>query len=214
MKSVMLSVQPYWTYLIIAKAMWGASESKTIELRKNFPKTEEWNKKVILYCSKNKQSFKKIPKQYQPLMEKFLGKVIGEFVCDEIKQIMYDVPCSMSAFEMGFGYFQEPRFNIYLNDTCLSEDELFEYLGEADDISNESHPYPTYKFENGYAWHISDLKIYGKPKELSEFYSLPSKCRSSCKEENPMQFCGDCKQIKANRKIIKPPQSWCYCEEA
>ena len=34
-----------------------------------------------------------------------------------------------------------------------------------------------------YGWHISDLKIYDKPKELSEF------------------------------KVTRPPQSWCYVEE-
>ena len=34
-----------------------------------------------------------------------------------------------------------------------------------------------------YGWHISDLKIYDKPKELREF------------------------------KVTRPPQSWCYVEE-
>ena len=36
---------------------------------------------------------------------------------------------------------------------------------------------------NMYGWHISNLKIYDKPKELSEF------------------------------KVTRPPQSWCYVEE-
>ena len=41
-----------------------------------------------------------------------------------------------------------------------------------------------------YGWHISDLKIYDKPKLLSDF-----------------------KLWNRKYKIEKPPQSWCYVEE-
>ena len=83
MKSVLIAIQPYWVFLIIAKIMgWEINQEKTVEVRKTFPKDLDWNKKAIIYCSKNKQSFNRIPKKYQPLMEKFLGKVIGKFVCD------------------------------------------------------------------------------------------------------------------------------------
>ena len=84
-KAVLMSMQPYWVFLIIAKKMgWNIGKEKTIEVRKNYPKDEKWNKVAKIYCSKDKKSFSKIPKEYQPLMEQFSGKVIGEFVCDSI----------------------------------------------------------------------------------------------------------------------------------
>ena len=47
-----------------------------------------------------------------------------------------------------------------------------------------------------YAWHISDLVIYDKPKELSEFEGL----RKTKFGYEPIE-------------IKRPPQSWCYVEE-
>ena len=88
MKSVLISIRPYWVFLIIAKVMgWNIGEEKTIEVRKNYPKDENWDKVAKIYCSKDKKSFAKIPKEYQPLMEQFLGKVIGEFCCNKVENI-------------------------------------------------------------------------------------------------------------------------------
>lgn len=87
-KAVMLSIQPYYVFLIIARLMgWNIPQEKTVEVRKDYPKASDWNKRVHIYCSKNKKSFNRIPKEYQPLMKKFLGMVIGEFVCDGIVQL-------------------------------------------------------------------------------------------------------------------------------
>ena len=47
-----------------------------------------------------------------------------------------------------------------------------------------------------YGWHISDLKVYDKPKELSEFEGL----RKTKFGYEPIE-------------ITRPPQSWCYVEE-
>jgi len=55
------------------------------------------------------------------------------------------------------------------------------------------------KYANGkplYGWHISDLKIYDEPKELSDFTRL----RETKFGYEPV-------------KIERPPQSWCYVEE-
>lgn len=66
----------------------------------------------------------------------------------------------------------------------------------------------------GYAWHISDLKIYDKPKELSEFFA---KCRISDKK---CRLCNNCFEREdsygryyAVKKLTRPPQSWCYVQE-
>lgn len=85
MKEVLISIKPYWVFLIIAKTM------DTVEVRKTCPQDDEWNKVGKIYCTKDKKSFNLIPKKYQPFMEKFLGKVVGEFICDYIYENMpYD----------------------------------------------------------------------------------------------------------------------------
>ena len=57
-----------------------------------------------------------------------------------------------------------------------------------------------------YGWHITDLKIYDKPKELSEF---KTGCKG-CKERDTYH----CKfYCYGERPITRPPQSWCYVEE-
>ena len=53
-----------------------------------------------------------------------------------------------------------------------------------------------------YAWHISDLVIYDEPKELGEFHSY--NCGVKIENGYPMP----------THEITRPPQSWCYVEEA
>ena len=61
-----------------------------------------------------------------------------------------------------------------------------------------------------YGWHISDLKIYDKPKELSEF-CIP--CKVSCENcKNPLYFECWCEE-KGKKIVTRPPQSWCYVED-
>lgn len=62
---------------------------------------------------------------------------------------------------------------------CLTREEIVNYLKGT-----------------GYGWHISDLRIYDSPKELSEFTGLR-----------------DTKFGAAPYEIKRPPQSWCYVEE-
>ena len=70
-----------------------------------------------------------------------------------------------------------------------------------------------------YGWHISDLKIYDKPKKLSEFLN-------PCKEyEKDDPRCGNCDFYHSMgeypaecacdglKPLTRPPQSWCYVEE-
>ncbi|MCI5796075.1 MAG: hypothetical protein MR019_04320 [Ruminococcus sp.] len=67
------------------------------------------------------------------------------------------------------------------------------------------------KYANGkplYGWHISDLVIYDKPKELSEF---EKPCNHNCFVPCP-HYRG--KEYECEKPIItRPPQSWCYVEE-
>lgn len=83
---------------------------------------------------------------------------------------------------------------------CLSYEELETYLG---------------KFV-GYGWHISDLKIYDKPKELGEFRKPCNHINDCCTcKEAEFQYDGDeLRGLICKREIslTRPPQSWVYCE--
>lgn len=200
MKSVLISIQPYYVFLIIARLMgWDIVQEKTLEVRKDFPKAPSWNKITNIYCSKNRKSFNRIPVQYQSLMEKLLGKVIGEFVCDKI----YDITTPKDYFSeyLFFAHHgnspeesQDLDANKLLEETCLSMQDMIDYASG----------------KTLYGWRISDLKIYDTPKELREFRGL-------CKYED--RDCCACpyydydKMDCAGRTIKRPPQSWFYVEE-
>lgn len=194
MKSVMISIKPYWVFLIIAKTMgWNINKEKTVEVRKTCPRDNEWNKVGKIYCTKDKQSFNCIPKEYQPFMKKFLGKVIGEFVCDNIfsMSITYSDPNNrMSAREFSF--------------TCLTYKQIIDYLGNG---------------KRGYGWHISDLVIYDKPKELEAFTTFCDANKKRC--ANCKHYLFDNDDLNGYRRwcdvchrkpLTRPPQSWCYIE--
>lgn len=84
------------------------------------------------------------------------------------------------------------------------------------------------KYSNGkevFGWQISDLVIYDKPKDLSDFI-IPSKI--GCCNEGNCRGCrwfdrgngfnveDDCKApfcTDEYKPLRKAPQSWCYCEE-
>lgn len=182
MKAVLMSIQPYWVFLIIAKKMgWNIDKDKTVEVRKSRPKAESWNKVTKIYCSKDKRSFAKIPKEYRPFMKQLLGKVIGEFVCEDITDIHYH------EAEGGYSVaMSHPLCDFFAEKTCLKYKELHKYL----------------QGNNGYGWHISNLVIYDDPKELSEF------SRHDNSYDNAFGWAfGDRAQSVS---ITRPPQSWCY----
>jgi len=175
MKAVLISIQPKW----VAKI---ANGEKTIEVRKTAPKCEE-PFKCYIYCT-----FPKKPAYTLWLnrrtKNKFLadGKVIGEFVCDKVFLL------HPYTYDRGSADLERRKFiqtfegsskeNEILAATCLTQDEMFDYIGAGN---------------YGYGWHISDLKIYDKPKELSEFFTPMGK--------------------KPSYMVERPPQSWQYVEE-
>jgi predicted transcriptional regulator len=92
---------------------------------------------------------------------------------------------------------------IPLSGTCLDAYELMNYAEE----------------KTVYGWHISNLIIYDKPKELSEFYvycdrcdKRPISCKFAYEESNENGYYSEC-MCDFKRPIERPPQSWCYVEE-
>ena len=77
----------------------------------------------------------------------------------------------------------------------LTQEELEKYLGGYE----------------GYGLHISGLKVYDTPKELSEF-------REACAHD---WYCDSCAMYRENTgtcgneslRLKRPPQSWCYVQE-
>ena len=195
-KSVLISIHPKWVEKI-------ASGEKTIEVRKSRPKLETSFK---CYIYETQGEYKTGTGIFAYGIElkgakKGKGKVIGEFVCDRIYKFA----------GRWFGDYTRPFGTeaMILRESCLTLDELTNYLS----------------LKNGYAWHISDLKIYDKPKELREFYIFDSDKRRpsvDC-EYKKRGFSHDwclqtdnrfCNELLCDKKRIKrPPQSWCYVEE-
>ena len=63
-----------------------------------------------------------------------------------------------------------------------------------------------------FGWHISDLKIYAKSKDLEEFFNWKKcdSCKKSGYESAACMYDEDC---RVPAVITRPPQSWCYVEE-
>ena len=160
---------------------------KTLEIRKSDLKNLPQD--VLYYMSKDEKSFAKIPKEFQEKYRKHFGKVGIEFTCD--KSICLDYyPQDYTGMP---GKFSE----MICKESCLSYDEIMAYK----------------KGKLAYGWHISDLKIYDKPKELSELWG-----RKNCLAADTVE-CWNCfaacREINGRRyqPLCRPPKSWCYIEE-
>lgn len=189
MKAVLLSIQPKYCELI-------ASGKKTIEVRKTRPKIDT-PFKCYIYCTigNGVKGDYLVPSGIQ------CGKVIGEFVCDDIDtvQVFNDILYCVKNSQAN-----------KLKQMCLTIEEVKAYLGA----------------NHGFNWHITDLKIYDKPKDLSEFYVEGDCDCMNCKicawfdRGNGYNVEDDCNlaykgisEHKSFKPIIRPPQSWCYVEE-
>ena len=181
MKAVLVSIKPKWC-LFISELI------KTIEVRKTKPNLET-PFKCYIYCTKAKSHYSvghiglsddelyrlndgqikygnsiELMLNNNCTVNNFLnGKVIGEFVCDYIETFGDDVIHSFSNEEYS-------RWNDFdLNRACIHPQDFEEYANDSLLL---------------YGWHISELIIYDKPKELSEF------------------------------GLSRAPQSWCHVEVA
>lgn len=204
MKAILISIQPKWCELI-------ASGKKTGEVRKTRPKIET-PFKCYIYCTKAKEHFSigggvyatsdtlyRLPTgeikfgdgfelmgdwsgQYDE--SNFLnGKVIGEFVCDSIKDF--------SKWKNDYHSLLR-HINLY-----AATNSDYKFL----DSYLRGH-------KTCYGWHISDLKIYEKPMELSEFNRYCPDNVHSCAACRAGGYTG-----MRCTPITMPPKSWCYVEE-
>lgn len=116
---------------------------KTIEVRKTRPKLGT-PFKCYIYCTLPKYPHEDFIATDYPRPQFYGGgKVIGEFTCERIVPITYDG-----------GRLWCPTNAAFSPATCLSQAEIIAYIGDKGRC---------------YGWHISDLRIYDAPRELSEF---------------------------------------------
>lgn len=162
MKSVLISIKPKYVALI-------ANGQKTIEVRKTRPKLDT-PFKCYLYCTKGENLWltqKGVKSKTELAGYLMNGKVIGEFVCDNI----YTIKNQYSGFVVANA--TQGETNEIARQSCLDYDDMVSYLRNKD----------------GYAWHISDLVIYEQPKEVSEFFTPIGK-RPSYMLERPFKSWG------------------------
>lgn len=190
MKEVLLSTRPKWCEKI-------GSREKKAEVRKTRPKEVPF--KCYIYCTKtNSEQALLLDKNGRLSFGDYRnadnndyyiadGKVIGEFICDKVVETCgwrlrgNTQQCAKRTAD-------EEAFPDL---ACLTIDEIVKYAG------GENHVV--------YGWHISDLKIYDKPKKLSDFNKLcPTKKEYDC--EN----CERSKQYVCTNYLTRPPQSWQY----
>jgi predicted transcriptional regulator len=225
-KEILISIQPKWCELIV-------SGKKDVEVRKTKPKIDT-PFKCYIYCTYGEGLIEAndevLPNHLIGLKVSknkiwsncCNGKVIGEFVCERIQKYecefvdddCYEEIASIFVDEDGdeTGFiewsndcdFSYEHIDLY-DDSCIEYEELKKYMGVG--------------FGTFYGWHISDLVIYDKPKELSEFFKHCGdnpKCdgceahyysNTECGEED---YC--CSVVEGCKPLKRPFQSWGYVE--
>lgn len=166
---------------------------KKIEVRKSTLKNLP--KDIAFYMSKDEKSFAKIPKEFQEKYRKHFGKVGMQVICEKIDKYT-SLLFRGQEFYQNFTTSEEIKANLSLKEMRV--------YGKGKPI---------------YGWHISDLKIYDKPKELSEFNRPCPITNRDCEKclyygkPYTWDFDEETGKIFCTRKVIRPPQSYMFVEE-
>ena len=209
MKAVMLSLRPQWCEKIF-------NGSKTIEVRKSRPSIPT-PFTVYVYMTKPKPYLSTIIREgdniygdiyhgktlfiksdrhyYNRDYQTMEQRVIGSFLCDRIVDIQ------INGDDYG-NYWHEWDDDCDIEAMCLSYEELETYLGKS----------------VGYGWHITEPKLFDKPRALGEFSKFGYEYLGGCCVNYKCPNCIDngwmqppeCKMDGCF--LTRPPQSWCYVE--
>lgn len=198
MKSILISIRPEYVEKIL-------NGEKTFEIRTTIPK--EWKEylsgkasvkpapsKQYIYCTNGymlydirNENYLKVERKctldYTRKSNKYLSgtppmlnrKVVAEFTLNEIEK--FDIPYPAYFYEV------KDKLKHIMDGSCLTLNDLHRYL----------------KNDSGYALHIENLKIYDKPKELSDFTRMI---------DDSSGFWHYCHR----EKVTRPPQSWMFVE--
>ena len=171
-----------------------ADGRKTIELRKTIPKQLKPPFKCYIYCTKPRFDW-----------EDYIVIDIGTEKARDFLgggKVIGKFICDYII-----GHCESSNADIAEQRACVKREDIFKYA-------------------NGkqlYGWHISNLKIFDTPKELSDFYKR-SPCKhyqkntyvsifDHCNYAYPCERIGEFETYCQGKKLTRPPQSWCYVEE-
>lgn len=164
-----------------------AQGKKTVEVRKTRPEMGT-PFKCYIYES---QGNERVGNENFNVYLKGSGRkaVIGEFVCNSI---VYLGNISTDPWEHLLGDLHEWKKQLVTQCACLTEDALHWYGGK-------------------FAWFISNLVIYDKPKKINDFKRWNrtednTPCAHIPRAFEPCETCTAC-------NLKRPPQSWCYVVE-
>lgn len=222
MKAIMISIKPKYVADIL-------NHKKTIEIRKTMPKCD-LPIDVYIYCTKDKKS--KVFGFADRYSVDFItsdrhrdtglsGYVVAKFTLKRVYEItdnsIGEILCANNVPPIRLWLYSANTCDFkhrlqhsqLLEMSCLEDEQLRKYLkNEAQHIGKI----------DGYAWYISNLEIFDKPKELSEFkssvwlrneYISPNPVCDMCKFPN----CKKCERHYCLVPLTKAPQSWCYVED-
>lgn len=231
MRHILISIKPEYIRKIFNK-------EKTLEIRTTCP--ADWKKYLIdssmnkmfskgyskpddyivhMYCTKGQELWgdgtgdtwygiaedEDIERVFElnPTLARLNGKVVGEFILKEVEQFELRSDLWKLSDEI---YNKNQRIQ---KQSCVPFEKLVGYLNR----------------KTGYAWHIDELNIYEKPKELSEFQKdldcddYPCNKGKFC-EYDYYDYSEGCKACEIDfdgthciyKQLKRPPQSWCYVE--
>ena len=192
-KNILISIKPEFVEKIL-------NHTKTIEIRKTKPSCE-LPVKVYIYCTIGKKnqllakdnSTGKYRLWYGTYNE-LNGKVVAEFTLNQVDTVEI---CDPGVLRNG----EQQDWHWFKSNACLDSEEMMSYIGYGDDHDGWGSEYA-----KGYAWHIDDLKIYDKPKELSEFKHWVVDCQGWCNKKNKAE------NVYVLEELKRPPQSYMFVE--
>lgn len=197
-KAVLISIQPKWCELI-------ANSKKTVEVRKTRPKLDT-TFKCYIYCtlSGSNEFFKEdcngdIAEWNKNKMVLKKGKVIGEFVCDEIIVAELGHYCNIPCKEVQLDILdlmdyadEKTVYGWHISNLVIYDKP--KKLSEFYIIDNEAVKQCKYR-----------ERIYNNP-DFTNNALLPG---SYVCNKGEVDWCNKCK----TKPLTRPPQSWCYVEE-
>lgn len=218
----MISIKPQWVEKIL-------NGEKTIEIRKTMPKCE-LPVKIYIYCTKQK-----IDVNGYKYCTTRSGKVVAEFTLNKVEKINCCAVPYKKTNNLGYEYFIDNGVYQLKDEDGLvferDDNRLVTMLKNKDFEKMHLKPLDIYSYLGGYGkfytWHIDNLKIYDRPKELNKFrkeldcddypcnkgtfdckysYYDSSECCWACEIDFDGENC-------IYKQLRRPPQSWCYVEE-
>ncbi len=216
MKSILISIKPEWVEKIL-------NGEKTIEVRKTAPKCG-LPVEVYIYCAKNKLHYRSgalvfnkddcfkrsvdgtykygdsvelmgYSPDYPYDENNFLnGKVVAKFTLRKVEDVLHvEWPYLCNTLMSDYRTKSLIPSKFY-DAACLSPLEIVRY-------GNIGKPL--------FAWHISDLEIFDRPRGLCEFHT-------NVKKEPPEELlcpeCGKPMEYYEYKYLKKAPKSWQYIE--